>query len=72
MTKKERLKPYGHIVRSLRQEKGLSRKALSDCTNISIHILRGLENNVNSNKIDCLFTLADFFGVSLSFLTGGD
>ena len=56
----------------LREEKGLSQNQLSKELNISQAAISKWEAGVSKPNIDCLITLADFFGVSTDYLLGRD
>ncbi|WP_055068964.1 helix-turn-helix domain-containing protein [Clostridium massiliamazoniense] len=62
MTQAERLK-------ELRQSRGLSLRDLEKKTGISKTSLSRLENGERSGTLEALSSLADFYGVSLDYIT---
>lgn len=57
-------------VKQLRQQRKVTLQQLSNKTGISISSLSAYENNRRSPKIENWIKLADFFGVSVSYLQG--
>ena len=54
----------------LRKEKGLSQRKLGAIVGISISAISSIEHGRQSNTMDLVIALADYFGVSLDYLTG--
>ena len=64
------MKVFGERLRELRQEKGLSAKALSLIIDVSDAAIINWENNVNDIKGEYLARLAQYFGVTTDYLLG--
>lgn len=62
---------FANQLKTLRQEKGLSRKQLSEQANVPVHIIASCEQGKNIRKIRYLLNFADFFGVTLEKLLHG-
>ncbi len=60
------------VLYKLRTEKKLSLQKLSDLTGISKSMLGHLETGQRTGTIEVLTKLADFYNVSLDYLTGYD
>ncbi|WP_338630451.1 helix-turn-helix transcriptional regulator [Clostridium baratii] len=60
------------ILKDLRSEHGLSLDQLSSLTGISKTMLFNLEKGTRTGTVDTLKTLADFYKVSLDYITGYD
>lgn len=57
-------------LKKLRLAKGLSQQALADQLQISQQSVYKYENDITEPNIDMLKELADFFDVSIDYLTG--
>lgn len=57
-------------LKQLRLAKGLSQQALADRLEISQQTVYKYENEITEPNIDMLKTIADFFEVSIDYLTG--
>lgn len=57
-------------LKKLRQERGLSQQALADKLEISQQSVYKYENQITEPNIDMLKHIADFFDVSIDYLTG--
>ena len=57
-------------LKKLRLEKGLSQQALADKLEISQQSVYKYENQITEPNIDMLKHIADFFDVSIDYLTG--
>lgn len=60
------------VLYKLRAEKKLSLQKLSDLTGISKSMLGHLETGQRTGTIEVLTKLADFYNVSLDYITGYD
>lgn len=58
------------VILSLRKEKGLTLEQLSELTNISRNMLWHLEKGDRTGTLETLKKLADFYNVSLDYITG--
>jgi repressor LexA len=59
-------------IKELRASRNLSIEEVSDATGIGDSLLRKLESGDRRLNVEHLFKLADFFNVSLDYLTGKD
>ena len=57
-------------LRILRQEASATQKVVADCVGISERSYIRLENNQFSPSVESLIKLADFYDVSIDYLTG--
>lgn len=57
-------------LKKLRLAKGLSQQALADCLELSQQTIYKYENGITEPNIDMLKVIADFFDVSIDYLTG--
>lgn len=57
------------IISNLRKEKGLTLEELSSLTNISRNMLWHLEKGSRTGTIETIKKLADFYNVSLDYIT---
>ncbi|ELQ0171784.1 helix-turn-helix domain-containing protein [Clostridium perfringens] len=58
------------VILSLRKEKGLTLEQLAELTNISRNMLWHLEKGDRTGTLETLKKLADFYNVSLDYITG--
>lgn len=58
------------VILSLRKEKGLTLEQLAEQTNISRNMLWHLEKGDRTGTLETLKKLADFYNVSLDYITG--
>jgi len=63
---------FAKNLKKLRQEKGLSQKALSKQTGASLHWIRVCENGKAYGGIDELINISAFFGVPIDLLLFGE
>ena len=54
----------------LRKQKKLSRQMVADAIHISVRTYQRYENNEREPTASVLVALADFYGVSMDYLTG--
>lgn len=59
-------------LRELRKEQGLSQSELAKKVGVSNQVISFYENNKREPKIENWQKLADFFGVSVPYLQGGN
>ena len=64
------MKIFAERLRELRQEKGLSMKALAVALKTTDAAISNWENEINEPKISYLKEIAAFFGVSTDYLLG--
>lgn len=55
---------------ALRKQKKLSRQTVADAIGISVRTYQRYENNEREPTAPALVALADFYGVSIDYLTG--
>jgi transcriptional regulator with XRE-family HTH domain len=60
----------GHRLKILRQSDGLTLKAVSIDTNLSVGALSNMENDKNEPSAYALFGLAEYYNVSCDYLLG--
>lgn len=60
----------GKILKSLRDEKGITQDGLANVLNVSRSSVANYETGVREPDIACLEDIADFFGVSVDYLLG--
>lgn len=60
----------GERLRGLLKESGLQQKEAAGLLGMKVTTFSGYVNNYREADIDVLITIADFFGVSLDYLTG--
>ncbi len=58
------------VIFNLRKEKGLTLEELSSLTNISRNMLWHLEKGDRTGTVETLKKLADFYDVSIDYITG--
>lgn len=61
-----------HRLSALRNDKGLSQKALAQLSNMSVKTYWQYEHGVNKPGLDALITIANFYNVSIDYLVGRD
>ena len=61
---------FGKILRELRQENGISQRALGDSLNMSNQTVSFWETGSREPDLDTLIKIADYFGVSVDYLLG--
>ena len=61
---------FGMRIKELREEKGLSRKALAEIFNLKQNAIYEWEIRGKQTDYETLCKLADFFQVSLDYLLG--
>lgn len=61
---------FASRLRELRKERGLTQKQLAEQSGTSIRGIQNYELGERSPAFDVLISLADFFDVSLDYLTG--
>ena len=61
---------FGRKIRELREEKGLSRKALAEIFNLKQNAIYEWEVRGKQTDYETLCNLADYFGVSVDYLLG--
>jgi len=64
------MEKFSKRLKELRQEKGLTQEAVSNATGISRSCIAMYELNQRLANITALIALADFFNVTLDYLTG--
>ncbi len=65
------MKPvFGKILKSLREEKGITQEGLASILNVSRSSVANYETGVREPDIACLEDIADFFEVSVDYLLG--
>lgn len=57
-------------IRNLREERGITQKALGEIIGVSQQIVSRMEKNRNTIQADVLIQLADYFGVSTDIVLG--
>lgn len=70
LRREERVKLSGNILKHLRTRKGLSQNDLAHILNVAQPTYAGYEIGKHEPGIDILFQLADFYSVTLDFITG--
>lgn len=61
---------FGTRIKELREEKGLSRRALAEVFNLKQNAVYEWENRGKQTDYETLCRLADFFQVSVDYLLG--
>lgn len=61
---------FGKRIRELREDKGLTRKALGEVFNLKQNAVYEWEVRGKQTDYETLCKLADFFGVTVDFLLG--
>ncbi len=61
---------FGQILRELRLEKGIGQEQLASEIHVSKGIISLWENGLREPIMSNLIALADFFGVTIDYLTG--
>lgn len=64
------MKDFSEVLKELRLERNLSQKALGEVLDISDRNIRFYESGEHRPDFDGLLLLADYFQVSLDYLTG--
>ena len=64
------MKSFANKLKELRNEKGLTSKALGKIIGVSDATIIRWENNQNDIKAEQLFKLSRFFGVTTDYLLG--
>lgn len=64
------MKDFSEILKELRQERGISQKALGEVLDISDRNIRFYESGEHRPDFEGLMTLADYFDVSIDYLVG--
>ena len=60
----------GQIIRQLRQERGIKQEELGRCLGVTKQSVSNWENDNIMPSVELLLKIADYFGVTLDFLTG--
>ncbi|MCW4359520.1 helix-turn-helix domain-containing protein [Bacillus altitudinis] len=63
---------YGKRIRELRKEKGMTLRELSEELNIPFTTLGNYEREDRQPRFDTLKAIADYFQVTIDYLTGGN
>jgi len=63
-------KIFSERVKSLRETHKLTQKELAEIINMSDKSISLIENSWRAASIEVMFSLADYFNVSLDYLTG--
>ena len=63
-------KIFSERVNQLRKENNLSQQQLAEIANVSYHMIGKIENQKTSASIEVIYQLADYFDVSIDYLTG--
>ncbi len=61
---------FKDTLKTLRTEKGLSRKTLADNLNVSVRLISYWENGSRECNFNMLIKIADYFAVSIDYLLG--
>ena len=61
---------FGVRLKQLRQARNITQKQLAEATNLSERGIQNYEISVRKPTYEILITLADYFGVSIDYLTG--
>ncbi len=61
---------FNNVLKSLRLEKGISRKELGATLNVSERLISYWENGDRECSFNMLIKIADYFDVSLDYLLG--
>jgi len=64
------MRDFSEILKELRSERKISQKALGELLGITDRNIRFYENGSHRPDFDGLLMLADYFQVSLDYLTG--
>lgn len=64
------MKDFSEVLKELRLERNISQKALGEVLDISDRNIRFYESGEHRPDFDGLLLLADYFQVSLDYLTG--
>ena len=62
--------PFCNRLRDIRKEKGKKQKECADCLGIQVRSYQAYEGGDREPSIERLIALADFFDVTLDYLTG--
>lgn len=57
-------------MRAIRQQKGLTQKAVANYLNCSVGVYSRYETGDRQPSIECLLKLSDYFGVTVDYLIG--
>lgn len=61
---------FKNVLKALRQEKGVSRKVLSEALNVSERLVSYWESGDRECNFNMLIKIADYFDVSIDYLLG--
>ena len=61
---------FGDILEELRKDKGMTQKDLSEIIYVTTGTISNYESGQYMPDLQKLITLADYFGVTLDYLTG--
>ena len=62
----------GRRIRKLRNEKGFTRDAFSECVNLSNNFIYEVETNRRGLSAESMFFMAQALGVTMDYLTTGE
>lgn len=57
-------------LKSLRQQRGITQKSVADMLGITVPSMQRFEYGTARPKLENIITLADYFNVSIDYLTG--
>ena len=63
------MRSFGEILTSLREERGIYQKELAAILKVSVGTVSNYENNIHFPDQEALLQLADYFGVTVDYLS---